>query len=49
MKVNMKKIIKKIEPLDSYKDITKQEMSELRKMSARKSLEMGFKLMESCK
>ena len=42
-------IKKKIEPLDSYDDITKQEMSELRRMSAQKSLEVGFKLMESCK
>lgn len=44
------KVIKPSEAaLNSYEDITKQEMRELRKMSAQKSLEIGFKLMEFCK
>ena len=51
----MKKLIIKIKAdipnksLDSYIDITKQELRELRRMSAKKSLELGILLSESLK
>ena len=34
------------EPLDGYKEITKQELAELRRMSAKESLTRGLKLID---
>jgi hypothetical protein len=34
------------EPLDGYEKITRQELAELRKMSAKESLTRGLKLIE---
>jgi hypothetical protein len=34
------------EPLDGYEKITKQELAELRRMSAKESLTRGLKLIE---
>jgi hypothetical protein len=38
--------LKPEEPLDGYKEITKQELAELRKMSAKESLTRGLKLID---
>jgi len=38
--------VKPEEPLEGYKEITKHELAELRRMSAKESLTLGLKLID---